>query len=59
MVELKSRCKSEDNLILFQTAVGLKNVTKKLYRYRKFDESNPHSTQGSSLLEYRRGKNYC
>ena len=57
IIELKSRCKSADNLILFQTAVGLKNETKKLYRYRKFDEKNPYSTQGSSLLEYRSGRN--
>jgi len=57
IVELKSRCKSADNLILFQRAVGLKSETKKLYRYRKFDEANPYSTQGSSLLEYRSGKN--
>jgi len=57
MVELKNRCEPADNLILFQTAVGLKNETKKLYRYRKFDEKNPYSTQGSSLLEYRSGRN--
>ena len=34
-----------------------KNEFHKLYRYRKFDESNPYSTQGSSLLDYRSGKN--
>ena len=57
IIELKRRCQSADNLILLQSAVGLKNEAKKLYRYRKFDEENPYSTQGSSLLEYRSGKN--
>ena len=44
-------------LKLHEVAVGLKNEFHKLYRYRKFDESNPYSTQGSSLLDYRSGKN--
>ena len=44
-------------LKLYELEVGLKNEFPKLYRYRKFDESNPSSTQGSSLLDYRSGKN--
>ena len=55
--ELKKKCKKNKNLNLFQSAVGLKDNTQKLFRYRKFDESDPYSTQGSSLLDYRSGTN--
>ena len=55
--ELKKKCKKNKNLNLFQSAVGLKDNTQKLFRYRKFDENDPHSTQGSSLLDYRSGTN--
>ena len=55
--ELKKKCKNNKNLNLFQSAVGLKDNTQKLFRYRKFDENDPYSTQGSSLLDYRSGKN--
>ena len=55
--ELKKKCNFSKRLHLFEAAVGLKNEFKKLYRYRKFDENNPYSTQGSSLLDYRSGKN--
>ena len=55
--ELKKKCETSKELKLYEAAVGLKNERQKLYRYRKFDESNPYSTQGSSLLNYRRGKN--
>jgi len=55
--ELKKKCKNNKNLNLFQSAVGLKDNTQKLFRYRKFDESDPYSTQGSSLLDYRSGTN--
>ena len=55
--ELKKKCKNNKNLNLFQSAVGLKDNTQKLFRYRKFDENDPYSTQGSSLLDYRRGIN--
>ena len=55
--ELKRKCKMSKQLKLYEVAVGLKNEFHKLYRYRKFDESNPYSTQGSSLLDYRSGKN--
>ena len=51
--ELKKKCKNNKNLNLFQSAVGLKDNTQKLFRYRKFDENDPYSTQGSSLLDYR------
>ena len=37
--------------------MGLKDNTQKLFRYRKFDENDPYSTQGSSLLDYRSGTN--
>ena len=53
--ELKKKCKKNKNLNLFQSAVGLKDNTQKLFRYRKFDENDPYSTQGSSLLDYRSG----
>ena len=55
--ELKKKCKKNKNLNLFQSAVGLKDNTQKLFRYRKFDENDPYSTQGSSLLDYRSGTN--
>ena len=55
--ELKKKCKKNKNLNLFQSAVGLKDSTQKLFRYRKFDENDPYSTQGSSLLDYRSGTN--
>ena len=55
--ELKKKCKNNKNLNLFQSAVGLKDNTQKLFRYRKFDENHPYSTQGSSLLDYRSGTN--
>ena len=55
--ELKKKCEMSKQLTLHEVAVGLKNEFHKLYRYRKFDESNPYSTQGSSLLDYRSGKN--
>ena len=55
--ELKKKCETSKELKLYEAAVGLKNERQKLYRYRKFDESNPYSTQGSSLLNYRSGKN--
>ena len=55
--ELKKKCKNNKNLNLFQSAVGLKDNTQKLFRYRKFDENEPYSTQGSSLLDYRSGTN--
>ena len=55
--ELKKKCETSKELKLYEAAVGLKNERKKLYRYRKFDESNPYSTQGSSMLGYRSGKN--
>ena len=55
--ELKKKCKNNKNLNLFQSAVGLKDNTQKLFRYRKFDENDPYSTQGSSLLDYRSGAN--
>ena len=55
--ELKKKCKNNKNLNLYQSAVGLKDNTQKLFRYRKFDENDPYSTQGSSLLDYRSGTN--
>ena len=55
--ELKKKCKNNKNLNIFQSAVGLKDNTQKLFRYRKFDENDPYSTQGSSLLDYRSGTN--
>ena len=55
--ELKKKCEISKELKLYEAAVGLKNERQKLYRYRKFNESNPYSTQGSSLLNYRSGKN--
>ena len=55
--ELKKKCKKNKNLNLFQSAVGLKDNMQKLFRYRKFDENDPNSTQGSSLLNYRSGVN--
>ena len=55
--ELKKKCKNNKNLNLFKSAVGLKDNTQKLFRYRKFDENDPYSTQGSSLLDYRSGTN--
>ena len=55
--ELKKKCKNNKNLNLFQSAVGLKDNTQRLFRYRKFDENDPYSTQGSSLLDYRSGTN--
>ncbi len=55
--QLKKKCKNNKNLNLFQSAVGLKDNTQKLFRYRKFDENDPYSTQGSSLLDYRSGTN--
>ena len=55
--ELMKKCKNNMNLNLFQSAVGLKDNTQKLFRYRKFDENDPYSTQGSSLLDYRSGTN--
>ncbi len=55
--ELKKKCEMSKELKLYEAAVGLKNELQKLYRYRKFDESNPYSTQGSSMLDYRSGKN--
>ena len=55
--ELKKKCKNNKNLNLFRSAVGLKDNTQKLFRYRKFDENDPYSTQGSSLLDYRSGTN--
>ena len=55
--ELKKKCKNNKNLNLFQSAVGLKDNMQKLFRYRKFDENDPYSTQGSSLLDYRSGTN--
>ena len=55
--ELKKKCKNNKNLNLLQSAVGLKDNTQKLFRYRKFDENDPYSTQGSSLLDYRSGTN--
>ena len=55
--ELKKKCKKNKNLNLLQSAVGLKDNMQKLFRYRKFDENDPYSTQGSSLLDYRSGTN--
>ena len=55
--ELKKKCKNNKNLNLVQSAVGLKDNTQRLFRYRKFDENDPYSTQGSSLLDYRSGTN--
>ena len=55
--ELKKKYKKNKNFNLFQSAVGLKDNTQKLFRYRKFDENDPYSTQGSSLLDYRSGTN--
>ena len=37
--ELKKKCKNNKNLNLFQSAVGLKDNTQKLFRYRKFDKN--------------------
>ena len=45
-----------NNLILNQSAIGIKNENQILYRYRKFDENNPNSTEGSSMLANRAGK---
>ena len=56
-LEVESITKPNKNLNLFQSAVGLKDNTQKLFRYRKFDENDPYSTQGSSLLDYRSGTN--
>tara|TARA_B100000131_G_scaffold98402_2_gene95555 strand:+ start:1169 stop:1867 length:699 start_codon:yes stop_codon:yes gene_type:complete len=53
--EFKKKINDDNNLILYETAIGLKKNTQKLYRYRKFDIKKPHSTQGSSLLSYRSG----
>ena len=55
--ELKKKCKNNKNLNLFQSGVGLKDKTQKLFRYKKFDKNDPYSTQGSSLLDYRSGTN--
>ncbi len=55
--ELKKKFEMSKELKLYEAAIGLKNELQKLYRYRKFDESNPYSTQGSSMLDYRSGKN--
>ena len=57
IAELKKKCKNNKNFNLLQSAVGLKDNTQKLFRYRKFDENDPYSTQGSSLLDYRSGTN--
>ena len=38
--ELKKKCKNNKNLNLFQSAMGLKDNTQKLFRYRKFDEND-------------------
>ena len=54
--ELKKNCGHDENLKLFEVAVGIKNESKKLYRYRKFDAANPETTIGSSVLSFRRGK---
>ena len=54
--ELKKNCGDDENLKLFEVAVGIKNESKKLYRYRKFDPANPETTIGSSVLSFRRGK---
>ena len=54
--ELKKNCGDDENLKLFEVAVGIKNESKKLYRYRKFDAANPETTIGSSVLSFRRGK---
>ena len=56
--EFKKICSVDnENLKLFKKAIGVKNESKKLYRYRKFDEINPETTIGSSLLSIRSGKN--
>ena len=55
--ELRKLCgKDHDNFKLFQKAVGIKKEIKKLYRYRKFEETNPETTIGSSILSSRSGK---
>ena len=55
--ELKKICGNDnENLELFEVAVGIKEESKKLYRYRKFDVANPETTIGSSLLSFRSGK---
>ena len=52
-----NKLKINNNLILYEKAVGITNSKKLLFRYRKFDKNNPISSQGSSLLEYRSGPN--
>jgi len=55
--ELKKLCGNDnENLKLFEVAIGIKKESKKLYRYRKFDAENPETTIGSSLLSFRSGK---
>ena len=55
--ELKKNCSYDNqNLKLFEAAVGIKQESKKLYRYRKFDAANPETTIGSSVLSIRSGK---
>lgn len=55
--ELKKICSVDnENLKLFEVAIGIKKEFKKLYRYRKFDAINPETTIGSSLLSIRSGK---
>ena len=53
--ELKNKVKNDENLTLHISAIGLNYKTQRLFRYRKFDDDNPASTQGSSLLSYRSG----
>ena len=55
--ELKKICGDDnENLKLFEVAVGIKKESKKLYRYRKFDAAYPETTIGSSVLSFRSGK---
>tara|TARA_B100000886_G_C20374784_1_gene471268 strand:+ start:549 stop:1220 length:672 start_codon:yes stop_codon:yes gene_type:complete len=55
--ELNKNCgDNNENLKLFEVAVGIKKESKKLYRYRKFDAANPETTIGSSVLSFRSGK---
>ena len=55
LAEFKKKITINDNLTLYDSAIGLNNSKQKLFRYRKFDIQNPYSTQGSSLLSYRSG----
>ena len=55
--ELTYKLKEYKKFSLFEFAVGLKVSKKKLYRRNEFNKNNPSSTNGSSLLSFRSGKN--